>query len=65
MSSGLDSKEVVSSLKMIDTHGEIHLRCGKSEIIMTQDGNITIKVFKLNVSQEDGIVMNAARIDLN
>jgi type VI secretion system secreted protein VgrG len=64
-SAGADSREVVTKKKMIDAHGGIHLRCGKSEIIMKPDGVVTIKGTKLIVEEEQHIDMHAARIDLN
>ncbi|WP_161974213.1 hypothetical protein [Rhizobium deserti] len=50
---------------MIDAHGELYLRCGKSEIIMKPDGTITMKGVKLVVEQDQHIDMKSARIDLN
>jgi type VI secretion system secreted protein VgrG len=65
ISTGQDSREVVAKKKMIDAHGEIHFRCGKSEILMQPDGTITMKGVKLIVQEEEHIDMKAARIDLN
>ncbi len=64
-SAGSDNREVVGAKKMIDAHGEIHLRCGKSELVMKPDGVITIKGLKLIVDEEEHIDLHAARIDLN
>jgi type VI secretion system secreted protein VgrG len=64
-SAGADNREVVGAKKMIDAHGEIHLRCGKSELVMKPDGVITIKGLKLIVDEEEHIDLHAARIDLN
>ncbi|AJD39838.1 type VI secretion system Rhs element Vgr family protein [Rhizobium gallicum bv. gallicum R602sp] len=65
VSSGMDYREVVARKKMIDAHGEIHFRCGKSEIVMQPDGKITIKGVKLIVEEEEHIDLKASRIDLN
>jgi type VI secretion system secreted protein VgrG len=65
ISSGLDYREVVARKKMIDAHGEIHFRCGKSEIVMQPDGTIRMKGVKLIVEEEEHIDMKAGRIDLN
>ena len=64
-SAGKDHRDVVGGKRMIDAHGEIHLRCGKSEIIMKPDGVVTLKGTKFIVQEEDHIDMKAARIDLN
>ncbi|PRD49906.1 type VI secretion system Vgr family protein [Phyllobacterium myrsinacearum] len=64
-SAGGDHRDVVGGKRMIDAHGEIHLRCGKSEIIMKPDGVITLKGTQLIVEEKDHINMKAGRIDLN
>lgn len=64
-SSGLDSREVVGRKKMIDAHGEIHFRSGKSEILMQPDGTIKMKGVRLIVEEEEHIDMKSSRIDLN
>ena len=64
-SAGENSKEVVGQTKMVDAHGKIHLRCGKSEIVMLPNGEITVKGTRLVVEATDQIDMHAARIDLN
>jgi len=50
---------------MIDAHGEIHFRCGKSEILMKPDGTIEMKGVRLIVQEEEHIDLKAGRIDLN
>lgn len=64
-SAGSDSSEIVAQKKMIEAHGEIHLRCGKSEVIMKPDGTITIKGANLIVEEEEKVKITANRIELN
>jgi type VI secretion system secreted protein VgrG len=64
-SAGKDHRDVVGGKRMIDAHGEIHFRCGKSEIIMKPDGVVILKGTQFIVDEEDNIKMKAGRIDLN
>ncbi|MGV2125565.1 type VI secretion system tip protein TssI/VgrG [Agrobacterium vitis] len=63
IAAGEDFDEVIHGRKTIDAHGELHLRCGKSEILMKPDGSILIKGIKLNVEQDANITMKSQAID--
>jgi type VI secretion system secreted protein VgrG len=65
ISSGADFDEIVNGKKMIDAHGEIHLRSGKSEIRMQPDGTILLKGTKFIVEEEEKFKVTAGKIELN
>ncbi len=65
IAAGVDFSEVVTNKKMIEAHGEIHFRCGKSEIIMKPDGTIHIKGTNLIVEEEEKAKITASKIELN
>jgi hypothetical protein len=65
VSVGEDSKEVVTGRKVIDSHREILIRCGQSQILLRPDGQIEVRCLTLDIDSAVSINMKSARIDLN
>lgn len=65
VSAAQNSTEIVGRTKTIDCHDTIHLRCGKSEIIMKANGEVTMRGTKLLIEEEDQMKVTAGRIELN
>lgn len=65
IAAGNDFDEVVTNKKLIEAHGEIQFRCGKSEIVMKPDGTIHIKGTNLIIEEDEKTKITAAKIELN
>ncbi|MGL5009091.1 MAG: type VI secretion system Vgr family protein [Paracoccaceae bacterium] len=57
--------DTTGTIKVIEAHEKIHLRCGASEIIMEPDGTITIKGLQLLVEEKSLMKVQAGKIELN
>ncbi|WP_308206254.1 bacteriophage T4 gp5 trimerisation domain-containing protein [Aliihoeflea aestuarii] len=57
--------EVVKGKKMIEAHGEIHFRCGQSELRMQPDGTVLIKGTNLIIEESEKAKITAGKIELN
>jgi type VI secretion system secreted protein VgrG len=63
IAAGSDFNAVVGKKTMWESHDEIHLRCGKSEIIMKPDGTVTIKGTSLIVEEKELAKVTAKKIE--
>lgn len=65
VSTGKTRIDVAGETSIIEAGKHLELRCGKSQIVMTEDGNIYIKGMNIHVQAESGIHQDGMMINLN
>ena len=60
-----ESTEIVGTVKTIEAHETLRLRCGEAELVMHANGDVTLNGKSLASEFGDNIKMKSNRIDLN
>jgi type VI secretion system secreted protein VgrG len=60
-----ESTEIVGTVKTIEAHETLRLRCGKAELVMHASGEVTFNGKTLSIEFDNQVSAKSARIDLN
>lgn len=65
ISTGKTRIDVAGETSIVEAGKHLELRCGKSQIVMTEDGNIYLKGMNIHIQAESNIYQDGVMINLN